>query len=93
LRGITKRFHPVVEQLMLGFLDDYARWIGFGVLACFVAYCMRRRRNRWVVTIASIVGLVTCIPAPLAAIILMRMRRKEVWGSFDRLAEDEVTSN
>jgi len=56
------------------------------VIACVVgiiaAICMFRRRARWLVLLAAAAGLVTCLPAPLAVIILMRLWRRDVWSSF-----------
>jgi hypothetical protein len=52
------------------------------ILALFVAWSMHNRRNRLLVLISSIAGIFLCLPAPLAAVILMRLRRKEVWESF-----------
>jgi hypothetical protein len=52
------------------------------ILALFVAWSMSTRRNKWIVLLSSILGLIFCFPAPLAAIILLRRRRKEVWDSF-----------
>jgi hypothetical protein len=49
--------------------------------AMFVAarWCLMRRR-RWYVLWCAIFGLVGC--TPLGALLLLRLRRKEVWMSF-----------
>lgn len=54
------------------------------ILAFAVAWSMLRRRNRWLVAGSSVLGLFLCLPAPLAAVVLLRLRRKEVWESFER---------
>jgi hypothetical protein len=53
---------------------------------------MRARRNRWFILLSSILGLLFCFPAPLAAIILLRLRQKEVWESFRRVATKPVAT-
>jgi len=58
------------------------RLMGLSVLAVVAAVCMLLRRWRWFVLITSVLGIITCIPAPLAAIIFMRVRRKDIWNSF-----------
>gem|GEM_PF-6101403 len=63
--------------------------IVLSVLALFVAYSLTRRRNRYSIMLASGLGIILCLPAPLAAIILLRMRRPEVWSTFDRVTDDE----
>lgn len=60
------------------------------ILALFVAWSMSTRRNKWIVLLSSLLGLVLCFPAPLAAIILLRLRRKDVWDSFSRNMKSEV---
>lgn len=54
------------------------------ILAIFVAWSLASRRNKWIVLLSSLVGIALCLPAPLAAIILLRLRRQEVWKSFGR---------
>lgn len=57
--------------------------IALSVLALFVAWSMSARRNKWIVLLSSVVGILLCLPAPLAVVILMRLRHKEIWNSFD----------
>ena len=55
---------------------------GLSLLALVSAVCIFRRRFRWLVIASGVVGIVTCIPAPLAVIVLMRLWKKDVWNSF-----------
>lgn len=51
-------------------------------LALAAVWSMHARRNRWFILLSSVLGLLLCFPAPLAAIILLRLRQKDVWESF-----------
>ncbi|MGV3608868.1 MAG: hypothetical protein ACO1RA_20865 [Planctomycetaceae bacterium] len=75
-----------VQRINEAFLETSVS-ILFGLLALFIAWSMYSRRNRWTVYCSSILGMVLCAPAPLAVIIFLRIRRKEVWDSFDKPAK------
>lgn len=72
--------------------DNAVVWTGLGMLATVVAYSLLRRRNRWTIVISSVIGILICMPAPLAVFILLLMRRKEIWETFDRIEEEEMPS-
>lgn len=76
--------NPDIQAMMVKEIYHFVRTFGFSLLAIFVAWCLWQRKNRWTVVVSSILGLITCVPGPLAAIILLRMRRREVWEQFDR---------
>lgn len=48
----------------------------------FAGYAMLNRRYRLVVIFTSILGLFTCIFAPVFAVILFRLSKPDVWNSF-----------
>lgn len=84
-KGATQR----VQRINDAFLESSIA-ILFSILALFIAWSMYTKRNRWTVYCSSILGMVLCVPAPLAVIIFLRIRRKEVWDSFDKPSQ---TSN
>ena len=55
------------------------------LLAAAAGYSIRHRRRRWLVVAAVVIGLTpfAMFAIPLAAIIAMRLRRPEVWNSFN----------
>jgi hypothetical protein len=57
-------------------------FIGLSLLAIVTAVCIFWRQARWLVILSSIVGVATCLPAPLAVVVIMRLWRKDVWNSF-----------
>lgn len=65
-----------ISAVAWGELLDAVAGFALSILAFVVAWSMLRRRNRWLVLSSSILGLLLCLPAPLAAIILLRLRRK-----------------
>ncbi len=67
-------------------LSVAAVYCGLGGLSVFVSRALRRRRNRWIVVAAAVLGLVLCLPGPLAALILLRLWRRDIWTTFDRKA-------
>lgn len=75
-----------VQRIYEAFLETSVA-ILFGLLALFIAWSMYAKRNRWTVYCSSILGMGLCTPAPLAVIIFLRIRRKEVWDSFDKPAK------
>jgi hypothetical protein len=86
--GIAKG-NPDIEALLLKQVYHFLRLIGFALLAIFVGWCLWQRRNRWTVVVASIVGIIMCVPGPLAAVVLLRMRRPEIWAQFDKPVGDD----
>jgi hypothetical protein len=56
--------------------------LGLGVLMLLAALCMLARRGKWLVVLISVLSVVACLPAPVAVITLLRLRRADVWNSF-----------
>ncbi len=51
-------------------------------LVQFAGHAMLNRRHRLVVVFTSILGLFTCLFAPVFAVILFRLSKPDVWNSF-----------
>ena len=59
-----------------------ATGMGFTVSALGVAWCLLRRRHKWLIIAGAVLGTLLVIPAPVTVLILMRMRSREIWESF-----------
>ena len=55
----------------------------FSVAAFVMAGCMFIRKHRWLIDLGALLGTLLIVPAPVTVLILMRMRQKEVWDSFN----------
>lgn len=53
----------------------------------FVSRSLRKRKNKWLIVVTSILGTAACIPAPVTVLTLMRICRKEVWRTFAQVDE------
>jgi hypothetical protein len=62
-----------------------AFWLTFGLAGIAVWASMRRRRRRWLIIAWSLVAICSLLLAPLGAIVLIRLRRKDVWDSFSQV--------
>jgi hypothetical protein len=74
---------PDLERNARDALLASALWFAFGVTGVIVHFGLRRRRQRWLAIAWSIAAIASFIFAPLGVILLMRLRRTELWNSFN----------
>lgn len=79
----------VIASFAFGRMPSSPREAGFALAAFvsmslmqFAGQAMLNRRYRLVVIFGSVLGLLTCILAPLFAVILFRLSKPDVWNSF-----------
>jgi len=64
-------------------ITDGVLGVAFAVAAFAMARAMFIRKYRWLIVTGALLGTLLIVPAPVTVLILMRMRRKEVWDSFN----------
>ena len=74
-RGISKDGLELATDGILGLVFSLAAFVMAGFL--FI------RKYRWLIVAGAMLGTLLIVPAPVTVLILMRMRRKEVWDSFN----------
>lgn len=78
-REAEAAWQPALEAIVAG-----GTCLGISTLFFVMTWSIFKMKNRWLVTIGAVVGTALCLPAPVTVIILMRMRQREIWHSFDR---------
>ena len=64
-------------------ITDGVLGVTFALAAFVMARAMFTRKYRWLIVLGALLGSLLIVPAQVTVLILMRIRRKEVWDSFN----------
>jgi hypothetical protein len=86
---LTKSVRGEAEKGAWELVRVGAAGMGFTVSAFLVAWCLLRRRHKWLIVAGAVLGTLLIIPAPVTVLILMRMRNHGIWESFDKSSKSK----
>ena len=84
---LTTGIRGAAEKDAWELVRDGAIGMAFTVAAFGIAWCLMRRRHKWLIITGAVLGTLLVVPAPVTVLILMRMRNRGVWESFTRASQ------